>query len=144
MEGIAMLAPFNRHSENVVIEPIIVPELELRNVKMQVFLTPDDPALEDAPEALNRIGVHCADNVLAMGVINGDVRERLFQIAVACPLIGAEQANFVRHGFVDESFQSHGANVLNDTRHDIALSTDSALPEAVPPGRPSRLSVCLL
>jgi hypothetical protein len=31
-------ASFNRRSENIVIKPIIVPELKLRNVKMQVFL----------------------------------------------------------------------------------------------------------
>jgi hypothetical protein len=29
----------NGCSENVVVKPIIIPELELRNVKMQVFLT---------------------------------------------------------------------------------------------------------
>jgi hypothetical protein len=33
-----MLASLNRRSENVVVKAIIVPELELRNVKMQVFL----------------------------------------------------------------------------------------------------------
>lgn len=70
-----MLAPLNRRSENVVVEAIIVPELELRNVKMQVFLThvvefADDPALEDAPETFNRIRVHCADGILALGAIS--------------------------------------------------------------------------
>jgi hypothetical protein len=29
----------NRRSENVIVKAIIVPELELRNVKMMVFLT---------------------------------------------------------------------------------------------------------
>ena len=47
----------NGRSENVVVEPIIVPELELRNVKMQVFLADvvecdDDATLENAPETL--------------------------------------------------------------------------------------------
>jgi hypothetical protein len=63
-------ASLNRRSENVVVEPIIVPELELRNVKMQVFLCSrygrcDDPAFEDAPETLNRVSVHCTDNETA-------------------------------------------------------------------------------
>jgi hypothetical protein len=49
-----------RRSENVVVEAIIVPELELRNVKMQVFPPDvvecaDDAALDDAPKTLNRI-----------------------------------------------------------------------------------------
>jgi hypothetical protein len=57
-----MLASLNRRSENVVVEAIIVPELKLRNVKMQVFLTDvvacaDHLALEDASGAFNRIGV---------------------------------------------------------------------------------------
>jgi hypothetical protein len=55
-------ASSNRRSENVVVETIIVPELKLRNVKMQAFLVDvvecaDDSALEDAPEALNRLVV---------------------------------------------------------------------------------------
>jgi hypothetical protein len=63
-------AATDSRSENVIVKAIIVPELELRNVKMQVFLTDvvecaDDAALEDAPEALNRVGVNRADNVLA-------------------------------------------------------------------------------
>lgn len=33
-----MLTPFKSRSENIIVEAIIVPELELRNVKMQVFL----------------------------------------------------------------------------------------------------------
>jgi len=63
------LQPFstsgNRYSKNVIIAAIIVPELELRNVKMQVFLAhamecADDIAFEDASEALTRICVHRA------------------------------------------------------------------------------------
>jgi hypothetical protein len=33
-----VLTSFNRRSEKVIVEAIIVPELELRNVKMQLFL----------------------------------------------------------------------------------------------------------
>jgi len=57
-ENVFLLASLNRHSENVVVEAIIVPELELCNVKMQVLPadvveSADNPALEDAPEAFN-------------------------------------------------------------------------------------------
>lgn len=56
----------NRRSEDVIVKPIIVPELELRNVGMQVLLADvvgcaDDAALDDAPKTLNRIGVNRAD-----------------------------------------------------------------------------------
>jgi hypothetical protein len=33
-----MLAPLNRRSENVVIKAVIIPELELGNIEVQVFL----------------------------------------------------------------------------------------------------------
>lgn len=114
-------ASLNGRSENVVVKAIIVPELELCNVKMQVFLahvmeSTNDTALEDAPEALNRIGMHRANDVLPMRVIDSDVRECLFEIAIARPLIGAEQANLVRYRLVDEGLQGNGADILNDIR----------------------------
>ena len=59
----------------------------------------NDPALEDAPEALNRVGMDRADDVLVPRVVDSGVREGLFEIAIAGPLIGAEQADLVRNGF---------------------------------------------
>ena len=90
------LTPFNRRSENVVVEAIIVPELKLRNVKMQVFLA------HVAPKAFNRLGMDGTDNILMFGMVNGAVREFETDVFIADPLISADQANFVRHGFVDE------------------------------------------
>jgi len=48
------LTSLNRRFENVIAEAIIVPELELRNVKMQIFLadiveSADDAAVEARP-----------------------------------------------------------------------------------------------
>ena len=42
------LASLNRHSENVVIEAIIVPELELCNLKMHLFLADILECADDA------------------------------------------------------------------------------------------------
>ena len=52
----------NRRSENVIVEAIVIPKLELCNVKWQVFganlvESADDTALEYAPEALNGASV---------------------------------------------------------------------------------------
>ena len=58
--------------------------------------------------------MHRADNVLMFGVVNGPVRETEAKVLSANPLIGADQANFVGHGFVDESFQVRLLHVLND------------------------------
>ena len=55
-----MLASLNGRSENVVVKTIIVAELELDNIERHVFgaylvESTDNLALEDRPEALNRL-----------------------------------------------------------------------------------------
>jgi hypothetical protein len=129
--GNGLLASLNRRSENIVVQAIIVPELELCNVKMQVFLADvvecaDDAALEDAPEAFNRVSVHCTDNVLPLRVVDGDVRIALTETMVPNPLIGAEQANLVRYGFIDKGLKRGSANVLNDPCDYVTFAADSA------------------
>jgi hypothetical protein len=69
---------------------------ELCNVKMQVLRADlleraDNSALEYAPKPLNRLSVDRADNVLALRVVNGRVREFLADVSVADPLIGASR-----------------------------------------------------
>jgi len=56
----------------------------------------DNPTLEDAPKAFNRLSVDRADNVLALGMVNGGMRESLLEVSVAGPLVGAQQANLFR------------------------------------------------
>jgi hypothetical protein len=56
----------NRRCENVIVDAIVIPKLELCNVKWQVFGAnlverADNTALEDAPETLNRLGVNRAE-----------------------------------------------------------------------------------
>jgi hypothetical protein len=55
----ASYAP-NSHPEDIVAEAIIVPELELRNVEVQVFFAEvvkgtDDPAIDNRLEVFDRI-----------------------------------------------------------------------------------------
>ena len=70
----------------------------------------DDAALNDRPEALNRIGVNRADNVLGLGVVDGGMR--ITGLAeVANRLIGAEQANLVRDCLANEILQRRSANI---------------------------------
>jgi hypothetical protein len=76
-------------------------------------------ALEDAPKA-------GTDNTLVLGVVDRCVRDGLFEIAVAGPLIGAEQANFVRNCFVHENLKGGSGDVLNDAGDHVALAANSA------------------
>jgi len=73
-------ASFNRRSKNIVVEPIVISELKLRDVQRQIFaadlvIAAHDPAFEDAPEAFDGLGVNCTDNVLAFVVIDALMRE---------------------------------------------------------------------
>ena len=72
----ASSASLNRRSENVVVEAVVISELKFRDVQRQIFgadlvIAADDAALEDRPEAFNRVGVDRADNVLPRAVIDG-------------------------------------------------------------------------
>jgi hypothetical protein len=92
----------NRRSENVVVKAVIIAELKLRDIEMKVLFVDvvegaDDPALEDAPKALNRLSVYRADDIPMFGVVNGAVREAEAKVLISHPLIGADQANLVRH-----------------------------------------------
>jgi hypothetical protein len=124
-------APLDRRTEYICVIPVVISELKLSDVKMQIFLanlmiSTDNPALQDRPEAFNRIGVNCANDMLTNGVINGLVREAVLQSYVAGVSIGAEKANAVRYGFSDESFKRFTVCVLNDASNDIALALDCA------------------
>ena len=71
---VSKLASANRGPKDVVVLAMIVPQLELRNVKRQVLAadfveSAHDPALEDAPEAFDRVRVDRADDVLALSVL---------------------------------------------------------------------------
>ena len=73
------LASLDRCSEDVRAVAIVIPELKFRNVQRHVFGADpvecaDDPALEDPPEAFNRVCVDRADNILPSGMVNRAVR----------------------------------------------------------------------
>jgi hypothetical protein len=56
--------------EYICVPTVVISELKLSNIQMQVFLadlmvSANDAALQDRPEALNGVGVHCANDMLA-------------------------------------------------------------------------------
>jgi len=69
------LASIYRCSENVGIHAVVVPELELGNVRRHVFGAhlvegTDDAALEDPPEAFDCVSVNHANHILLAVVID--------------------------------------------------------------------------
>src|SRR5258708_23367279 len=59
-------------------------------------------------------------------MVNGRVRIFLVEFPVALPLIGAEQADFVRHSLAHEITERIGADVLNNASDHVALALDCA------------------
>jgi hypothetical protein len=124
---ILLSTSLNRCSENIVIKAVIIAELELRNIEVKIFFAhvvegADDAALEDASKTFNRLGMNRADDVLMLGMVNGAVREFLAKVIITDPLIGAEQANLIRHGFVGESLQGRLLYVLDDAGDYVTLA----------------------
>src|SRR6266446_2786732 len=125
------LASFNRRSEDVRILSVIVAELKFCDVERHIFGThlverAHHAALEDRPEALDCLCVNCTDDVLPFGMVNSRVRIFLVKFLVPLPLIGAEQADFVRNSFADKFTECVSADVLDNAGDHVALALHSA------------------
>ena len=127
---LALAAP-NRSSENIGVLPIVVPELKFGDVQRHVFFADfveraDNTAFEDRPETLNRIGVNRTDNVLAHRMIDGSVRISGVEFSIPRALIGTEQANFIRDGFLHEIEQCISVYFLDYASDYVALAANRA------------------
>jgi hypothetical protein len=127
-----MLASLNCLGEDIVVAPVIVPELEFRKVGRQVLLADlvigaDDAALQDRPEALDGVGVDGANDVLLLAVVNSAVAVKAIrQIAVVRGGIGGEQADLGGDSLGEEVVHREAVGVVDDPRHDVALPLDRA------------------
>jgi len=125
------LASLYRLSENIRVKPVIVAELELRDVKRQIFAADlvecsNHAALNERPEALDCLSMNCADNVLATRMIDSSKRIFFAETLIPGPFIGAEQTNFCGNGLANKLCQSGGFNVIDDAGHNITLTPNCA------------------
>lgn len=79
---VGVLASANCRSENIVILAIIILERKFGNVQREILgadlvIGPYHPALQDRPEAFNRIRVDCADDVLPLAVIDQAIVDKI-------------------------------------------------------------------
>jgi hypothetical protein len=124
------LTSLNRRAENVRIAPMIVAELKFRNVQRHIFGTDfveraDDTALEDRPEALNRVGVDRADNIAFRGMHHGLARV-FVQPVINLVFIGREQRDFIGHYFANEMFGGIFGDAAQRAGDHVALARYSA------------------
>jgi hypothetical protein len=114
-------------SEDVFAHAVIVSEFKLRDVERKIFLADfmkctDHPTLKDRPKAIDDVGMHCADHVLSMRVVDDFVRILLMQLALAHPLIGNQQADIIGHGFIHKAGQGFLFHVGNHASHNATLA----------------------
>jgi hypothetical protein len=130
IHGYKLLTSANGSAEDIRVFPVIVAELELCDVQRQILFadfveTTHDAALEDRPEALDGVGVNCANNMLACGMIDHAMRKLFANSLVAAECVGTEQANFGRDGLADKDFELSAVNARKNTGDDIAFAFHS-------------------
>jgi hypothetical protein len=113
--------------EDIGVLSVVVPELKFRDVEREIFAAhlmeaPDNAALEDAPEAFNRVGVDCADHVFADSMAASPMREVGRQPRVTAVFVGCEQAHLVRNDFADEGLESLFGDFFENAGDDLALA----------------------
>jgi hypothetical protein len=121
----------DRRSENVCVLPVVITELELGNIQRHIFAAhfverSDYAAFEDRPEAFDGLSMDCSDDILAFGVVNNAMRIFAVKPIVAGPLIGTEQADFMRDGFANKCGESVGADIRDHAGNNIALAANGA------------------
>ena len=124
-------APRYGTAEDVRVIPVVVPELELGDVQRQILCADlveraHDAAFHEAPEAVNGLGMDCADHILLAAVAHGLVREIRLQSGVASVFVGGEQINLCRDGLADETLQGFGVGAMDHAGNHIAFAPDSA------------------
>jgi hypothetical protein len=77
--GASCSASYYESAEHIVIFAMVVAERELRQVEREtlaanLMVAANDTALEQCPEAFNRVGMYVPPNVFMGGVINDFVR----------------------------------------------------------------------
>lgn len=123
---LSSLASADRRAEDVRILAVIIAELKFRNIQRHIFgadfvEATNNPAFEDRPKTLNRVGMDRADYVLLAVVIDRLVI--VFGQAFIDPaFVSREQANFVGNHFAHESLASRAGNVSDHSRDHVALA----------------------
>jgi hypothetical protein len=124
-------APLDRLAKDIGVLAIVVAKLELRDVQRKVLgadlvKRAHHTALEDRPEAFDRVGVDRADDVLALGVVDNAVRIFGVEAAISYPLVGAKQAHLFRNCAAHEGLEGCCINPADDAGHDIPLAAHCA------------------
>jgi hypothetical protein len=120
-----------RGLENVVIGPVIIPELKFRDVQRQIFAadlvkTSHDAALQERPKTVDCLRVNDTINILFCGMPDDAMVEIVAEVPIAGMLIGRDETYFLGNRRADERVHSFGIGIVDDASNNVALATDSA------------------
>jgi hypothetical protein len=126
-----VLASADDRTEDVRIGAVIIAELKLGDIQWQIFGAhfvecSDHAALEDRPEALNRVRVNRANHILMFAVVNAGVAIFVAQIPVARPAISRDQAHFIGNDLIHEIKCVCGIDGFEHAGDDVALALHCA------------------
>src|ERR1700735_519052 len=111
---------------------MIVSEREFVQVQRQIALAhlvvaAHNSALEQAPEAFNRVRMSRADNVLVLAVADGLMDESVrAKMTIASVFISRHQRDFLRDGFFEEVFQRIESGFFNHLTDYVSLAADAS------------------
>lgn len=125
------LDPPDRLSEDIRVHAVIVPPREFGNVKREILPADlvegsHDAALEDAPEALNRVSMDGTDNIVFGLMPNGMMWVIFGQVPIRGMFVGGKQGTLVGDDFADEPLESFGSRILDHAGNHIAATLRSA------------------
>ena len=109
----------------------VVAELKLADIQRQIGFADlvevaDDTALDERPEAFDRLCVDRPHNVLLVCMPDDFVRILAIEAAIAYPFVTNEQCDLVGNDFADEAFESGGVDAFNHAGNDLSLAADRA------------------
>src|SRR6266508_2952896 len=118
-------------TENVRVIPIVVPELEFRDIQRQIFAADlveasHDAALQQRPEAIDCLRMHHAIDVTTARIPHEAMRKIVFQIAIARMFVGRDQTDLFGYGLANKPIKRIRISVVNHAGNDVAFASDRA------------------
>lgn len=142
-------ARLNRCAKDVGIHALVIPKLELVDVEMQILFAnfvecAHDPAFHNGPETLDGIGMHCTDDILALGMIDDFMRILSVQLPVPHPLIRNQQADLMRDSLIHKASQGIGFDIGHDPGHHVALALHGSSDDRLPRSSAARAAIAVI
>ena len=126
-----MLASLDCLAENIGVQSVVVPELELGDVQRQIFAADfvkaaHNAALDEGPKALNCVRMNRANGVLAFAVVNGFVAGSAASIGHSRDRRQCKAGLRVSRRFRGRTLQEFRAGVFQRVRPGRTLALDRA------------------